>query len=122
MQSDKIIASFKSKYPGCEISCIPRLHPTEIICEVEPSSTHPDYSIAVVAIKKSAPHFHRIITETYEIIEGELVVHLNNVKHILHKGEKITISPEVHHWAEGDFTFVKVTSRPGWTLQDHFVV
>ncbi len=93
----------------------------EIICEVEPTSKHPNYSLAIAVIENSIPHYHKVIKEEYEVLKGELVMHLGNGKQILRTGDKITIGPNIVHWVEAKSAWIKCVSKPGWTIEDHFL-
>ena len=108
-------------YPGKKITKLPEIDPTEIICEVEPSYEHSDYSVAVACILKYAPHFHKLSTETYLVLKGELKIHIDDKVLIMNDGDTCTVNPHKVHWAEGDFTLVQVTSRPGWAPEDHIL-
>ncbi len=122
MTADEVMAYFQQTYPGQKVVALPDDNPTEIICEVDPASEHPNLNVAIAAIKASTPHYHIKSTETYEVLEGELHLHVGNTEISLHKGQSYVIKPHEIHHATGNFTLVKVTSRPGWTLDDHFLV
>lgn len=122
MNVDEVLAFFENVYPGKNVSMLPENEPTEIICEIEPSSEHPEYSVAVASICKSNPHFHRLSAETYLVLEGKLNLHVNNKVLHLNKGDSCTVQPHEIHWAEGNFTLTQVTSRPGWIPEDHIIV
>ena len=122
MNSEKIVRILASRYPGRNIVQLPPENPTEIICEVEPTSEHPDYSMAVAVIDKSEPHYHRVSTETYAVLRGRLTLKLANREVVLHPGVNYAISPNTVHSAEANAAWVRVTSRPGWTPEDHILV
>ncbi len=122
MDAKKIVDAFLFKYPGRNIVLLPPENPLEIICEIEPTSEHPDYSIAVAAIDKSEPHCHKASTETYEVLRGRLILKLANRNVILYPGMNYVILPKTVHSAEADAAVVRVTSRPGWTPEDHVLV
>jgi len=121
MDSKKVIFEIKKLYPGKTIVKIPENNPTEIICEIEPTKNHSNYSVAIAVINKSKSHKHIKSTETYEVIKGELNLFVENKKIILKKGEEYSVIPNKVHWAEGKETWVKVTSTPGWTIKDHLL-
>lgn len=121
MQADIVIKKLQELYPGKSIVKNNDLHPTEIICEIEPASAHPDYSIAIVVLDKSIPHVHQVTTELYEVLKGELTVTVNNRDHVLQEGDKLTILPGEFHFARGNETWFKTTSSPAWTLGDHII-
>jgi mannose-6-phosphate isomerase-like protein (cupin superfamily) len=123
----KIERAFKFKHPGRDIIMIPPENPTEIICEVEPTSEHPEYSVALVAIDSSEPHYHKLSTETYTVLKGALALKLSRKEVLLYPGISYVVPPNTVHSAEGDrtigdITIVEVTSRPGWTPEDHILV
>lgn len=122
MNSKKIIAEIKEKYPGKTIICDQKVNPNEIICEIDPSSKHPEKSIALVIVGKSKLHYHKISTEIYEAVKGELIVFINGKRNVLNEGEKITIKPGHIHSAEGKESWFLTHSRPGWRFDDHIVV
>ena len=64
MDSKKVIDELKRKYPGKKIIKNGEDNPSEILCEVDPSTNHPEYSLAVAVIDKSLPHSHKKTTET----------------------------------------------------------
>lgn len=122
LESEKIISGLNKEFPDKDVVAIPPNRPQEIICEVEPSSLHPDHSMAIAFINKSEPHRHSKTTETYHVEEGELTLFVDDEKLILRKGDSYTVKPGQIHWAEGNFTRVKVNSSPGWSPKDHILV
>lgn len=115
MNTKKIAEELHQKYPGKNVVIN---NAYEVICEVQPSA---EEGIAVAVIQKSLPHYHKVITETYEVIKGELTLFCNDKKHILKEGEKFTVKPGQIHYAEGNETWIKCYSKPGWTPKDHFL-
>lgn len=122
MNSIKIISTFEKMYPGRQIIKNPVTKTTEILCEVEPAGTHPQYSIAIAVIDKSIPHLHKVTSETYTVIRGTLKLHANDEIIELKRDQSYTIEPGVIHWAEGEETWVECLSRPAWTKEDHVLV
>lgn len=124
MIPEDIIKNLKSEFPGKAV--IPNsktnTNPEEIICEVDSSTGHSDFSLAVAYIKKSVPHRHIKAVETYEVEDGRLDLFLDGIKKTLNVGQSYTINPGVIHWTGGDWVRVKVSSKPGWTLNDHIFV
>lgn len=122
MNINKIVRQLKKDYPGKKI--IKNNSPvTEIICEIDPTFNHPEYSIAIAVIEKSTPHYHKETTEIYEVLKGNnLTVYKNNRKYLLKKGSRTTIKPNVIHWAEGKEIWVKITANPGWRKEDHILI
>jgi isopentenyldiphosphate isomerase/mannose-6-phosphate isomerase-like protein (cupin superfamily) len=121
MTAQGVLTHFQKVYPGKTILKLPDDNPTEIICEAEPSRYHPERSVAIAAIKSSAPHYHKESTEIYEVIEGHLDLYVDGELVRLFKGDSYTIHPGQIHYAKGEFTFVKTTSTPGWVFEDHIL-
>jgi mannose-6-phosphate isomerase-like protein (cupin superfamily) len=122
MNIDKVIFELQSQFPGKTIFPNQKENPTEILCEIEPASEHPEYSKAIAVIDRSIPHFHHETKETYKVLKGSLVVHISGVQHQLKEGESIVIEPGNVHWAEGSEVWVECYSEPGWTVGDHKIV
>lgn len=122
MTAREVLDHFKRTYPGKNIVCLPEDNPTEIICEVDPSSEHPEYNVAIAAIKQSAPHHHLEATETYKVLDGDLELIVDGESIKLSKGDTHDIKPPQVHSARGNFTIVEVSSMPGWTAEDHILV
>lgn len=119
MNTTEIIKELEKKYPGKFILKNNEINPTEIVCEIEPTQNHPDYSIVIAVIDRSIPHYHTKTIEEYEVIKGVLTLFVENRKILLHVGEKYTIPLNTIHHAEGVETWIKTTSHPGWTKEDH---
>jgi len=122
MKAEEIIKKLKSEFPGKSVIPNSEANPGEIICEVEPTNEHSDYSLAIAYIKKSSSHRHVKTIETYEVEEGQLDLYLDGVRNTLRTNQTYTINPGIIHWAEGNWTRVKVASKPGWTSDDHIIV
>ena len=95
---------------------------TELVCEIEPTSEHPEYSVAIAVINKSPKHKHNQTTETYKVIKGKLKLHVGGDMFELHEGDWYIIEPGQVHWAEGDAAWVECRSEPGWTVEDYITV
>ena len=119
MNKDKIVGELKKQFSGANVVFNDPQHPTEIICEVEPASQHPDYSVAIAVIDQSQPHYHKNTTEVYQVITGKLILTVDDIKIELVKGNQYTIKPKQVHSAKGQETWVKITSYPGWIAEDH---
>jgi mannose-6-phosphate isomerase-like protein (cupin superfamily) len=117
---------FQAYYRFARIVRIPHDNPLEIICEIDPTSKHPEISVALVAIDRSEAHWHpegiNGMAEQYFVVKGHLILHLGNRTLELKEGSTCIIPPNVVHWAEGDTTWVWVISTPGWTLGNHKLV
>ncbi len=122
MNVNGVISRLQIKYPGKNIVKNDINNPTEIICEIDPTSEHPDHNVAIVVLDKSKPHYHEKSTEIYEVLQGKLMVNKNGKEFILNIGEEIVINPTEKHFARGNETWFKVTSTPGWTLEDHILI
>jgi len=122
MGFQEVVDYFKKEYPDKNIVSLPQEDPAEIICEIEPAQNHPSYSKAVAAILKSKPHYHKQSAETYRVIKGELSLYVDGQCISLAEGETHLVRPGQTHYAEGNFTLVEVSSSPGWTLGDHYLV
>lgn len=115
----KVLAQLSSQYPNSKIIKLPENNPTEILVEIDPTQNHPDYSVAISIIDRSLPHYHKQVTELYEVLRGELSVFIDNVEHKLKEKDELEILPGTQHYAIGNETLVKCTARPGWTVCDH---
>lgn len=122
MNIPKVISRLNNEYPGKNIIKNDEEHPTEIIREIEPTENHPEHSIAIAVIDQSLPHYHKKTVETYEVMEGELIVIVDGTEYKLNKDEKLIIKPESIHSARGNQTIVRVSSKPGWTFEDHILI
>lgn len=124
MTLQEVTAYFDKNYPNARIIEIPEGNPLEIICEIDPSEQHPNYSVALAAISASKRHKHATATEAYEVISGTLLMEVDGSFNTLYEREKITVRPGQVHAATStvDYALVKVTSQPGWTEADHILV
>lgn len=122
MIASDITDALTRKYPSAAILKNDERNPTEIVCETDPASAHPQYSVAVAVIDRSLPHVHKVTTETYEVLKGRLTLVLNGKVILLETGDSAVVTPDTVHWAEGNSTWVSVRSEPGWTAADHIPV
>lgn len=122
MDVTRVLRELEDKYPGKKIIKNDENNTTEIICEIEPSTDHPEHSLAVAVVDRSFPHVHKKTKETYKVLKGALKIFKDGGEVILTEGEKITVIPEETHWAEGSETWVECYSEPGWTFEDHILV
>ena len=118
MQVDKVVTELNKLYPGKSIFKNDDTTTTEILCEIEPTSEHPDYSNAIAIIDKSIPHIHYKTTETYKVLKGELKLHIGNEVFTLKESQSHVINPNNVHWAEGNETWIECYSKPGRTIED----
>ncbi|MBU0975582.1 MAG: hypothetical protein ABIE03_04550 [Patescibacteria group bacterium] len=121
MQVKKILERLKREYPGKTIieNKNAKGITTEIICEIESTADHADYSVAIAVIDYSTIHCHNVITETYEVVKGSLKIFKGSKEYTLSKGQNIAIKPGEIHSNLGSETWVKVTSKPGWFIEDY---
>lgn len=121
MNKQLVLKKLKKLYPNKTIVCLPKNNPTEILCELEPSGKHTEYSLVVSVIDKSVEHYHLMTTEHYKVIKGELDLFVDGVKHHLAEGDEFVLKPKQRHYAIGSETWVECYSTPGWTAGDHFL-
>ncbi|HUW22231.1 MAG TPA: hypothetical protein VMW41_06230 [Candidatus Bathyarchaeia archaeon] len=121
MNPVKIQKKLERRYPGKKIIKNNGTNPTEILCEVDPSGNHPQYSLAVSVLDRSFPHVHWKATERYKVIKGKLKIFKDGQGYLLKAGEELTINPGEVHWAEGHETWIECYSEPGWVLEDHIL-
>jgi len=67
MNVQRIVKELEKKYPGKNIVLNTPAATTEIICETLPGD---DYSEAIAVVDSIRPHYHKELTETYEILKG----------------------------------------------------
>ena len=122
MNVTRVIKQLNDKYPGKAIFKNDEENTTEILCEIAPSSDHPEYSNAIAVIDKSVPHIHHKTKETYKVLKGELTLYVEEDVITLNEEDTYVIEPNKVHWAEGNETWVEAYSEPGWTYEDHVLV
>ena len=122
MNKKRVLSQLQERYPDRSVIALPDDNPTEILCEVEPTSEHPEYSKAISIIDSSVPHYHEKITETYKVLDGSLKVVVDGIVHELDEGDELTIQPGSIHYAIGDETWIECKSVPGWIKDDHILV
>jgi len=122
MDLKNVLQNLSQKYPKKKIILNSKNFPTEILCEIEPTADHPNYSVAIAVIDKTHPHKHLKTTEIYEVIKGELTLNVDGKITVIKSGEKITIKPNQIHQAQGKEAWIRVTSKPGWVREDHLLV
>lgn len=122
MNITDVIEELKKKYPGKKILLNNRQNCTEILCEVEPTLLHPSHSLAIAIIDKTTAHYHDTCEEIYKVIKGVLSISVADKKFVLNEGQSLVIKPGLVHEANGNETWVQVTSKPGWKQKDHHIV
>ena len=122
MDLEKVQKELKEKYPGNNIVVIEEGDYQEIICEIESSIDHPERSLAMAVVGRSQPHYHKVSTEVYEVVKGELIISIDGETQILNEGESLEIKPGIVHSAQGNECWFLTHSRPGWQLEDHILV
>lgn len=122
MNTTDVVAQLESKFPGKKIVIPYPTNPTEIICETEPATNHPEWSECVAVIEQSTPHKHAVTEEVYEVIEGELTITCDGEEFVRHQRERVSVPVGKVHSAKGNpVVWVRVFSKPGWTPEDHEV-
>lgn len=121
MHKQQVIDQLTRLYPSKNIVSLPEDNPTEIICEVEPTVEHPEYSKAVVVYDRSVPHYHVKTVETYTVLKGTAQVIIDGKVHELKQGDTCTIPVGSVHYCLGDEVWMECYSQPGWTAADHIV-
>ena len=108
MNVPKVVSLLRKKYPGKQIIKNKNIHGkvVEILCEIEPTEDHPEYSRAIAVIDSSILHVHKKLTETYKVIKGELLVFMADDNISIKKGESHTMKPGEIHANLGNETWV----------------
>lgn len=122
MDIKKITSALKKEYPGKNIIPNHKTNPTEIICEIDPSSKHPAYSSAIAVIDQTSPHYHERSAEIYYVLKGKLELMVEGARYSLNEDQYRVIPPGKVHFAKGKATWVLVYSEPGWQLSDSLEV
>lgn len=83
-------------------------------CEIGPAAwAH------AVDIDGAKPHYHKVGTELYYVLEGKGSVILDGVEHALKKGSLVHIPPGVIHGARGQMRLL-VVGIPDIAEEDYF--
>ena len=122
MNVQKVFEELKRKYPGKNIIINDPDNPTEVICEIEPASLNPERSVSVAVLDGKIKHFHGLSKVTYEVLKGILEITKGGKTNFLSEGQKVMLESEEYHMAKGKETWVKVTSEPAWTGEDHVMI
>lgn len=120
MNTHHVLRELSLRYPGKTIIPNRPTNPTEIICEIEPTHNHPEYSIAISVLDRSEPHLHKCTVETYMVLKGELDVFLNGILHKMKQGDTLVIPVNTVHYAVGNETWIECRSEPGWRADDMY--
>ncbi|MDE3046425.1 MAG: cupin domain-containing protein [Verrucomicrobiota bacterium] len=89
------------------------------------SSTNNKWSVALLEIKDSPRHFHRIEKEVFVVVHGVLDIEIDGLHHILSVGESITIPPNHTHQLKSvgkESTRVLCFSFPAFTPSDMYCI
>lgn len=121
MNVKKVVFELEQRYPGKKIIKNDEENPTEIICEVEPTTDHQEYSLAVAVIDETKSHHHQKTKEVYKIIKGKLLLTIDGKEHVLNEGDSFEILPGQVHSAQGNETWIEAYSTPGWVVEDHLL-
>lgn len=121
MNVESVLESLSSLYPGTKIiqNKDREGNVVEILCIVHTTKA---VSEIVAVVDRTLAHYHKHATEIYEIIRGKLILSKEKEKLLLQVGDHIQIDPGEVHSAEGQETWVRITSRPGWNILDHAIV
>lgn len=117
MESRKILVRHEGDAPRERSACgwRDRLISCEDV-ELEPAAwAH------AVDIDGAKPHYHKIATELYYVLEGSGAVNLDGVEHEVRKGSLLHIPPGVVHSARGKMR-VLVIGIPDIADTDYFEV
>ena len=97
----------------------------ETVYEMTTSTKGLPFSIAIADILQSTPHFHKLTTETYTVVQGMLEVSLDQNKYHLSPGDVIKILPNVIHSARSlgnEPARITVTTVPAFSPDDYYIV
>lgn len=121
-RSERILGKLRTMYPGANAFDVDG-RGQHFACEVEPTSYHPEYDLAVEIIVSTLPHKHLKSSQKYTVIEGELELHVDDQIVILKPNDTYTVLPGKVHWSKSPGEcLVEEVSRPGWTKEDHIAV
>ena len=87
----------------------------------EDAALEPAAWVHAVDIDGAKPHFHKVATELYYVLEGSGSVLLDGVEHEVRKGSLVHIPPGVVHSAIGRMR-VLVIGMPDISEADYFEV
>jgi hypothetical protein len=83
-------------------------HPSHTVYEICQDFDR-KWSIAIIDVKDSVPHFHKNGTEHFIVLSGQLKIELGNVTHILSTGQSVHIASEiVHHLGSANNQLVRI--------------
>lgn len=85
----------------------------------EDAESHPAAWAHAVDIDGAKPHFHKVATELYYVLEGEGTVTVDGEEHAVRKGSLVHIPPGVVHSATGRMR-VLVVGIPDIAEGDYF--
>jgi len=132
-----MIVELAKEYPGKKIICLPKKNPKEVICEIA-SAPDGSWSLAVVLIIRSVPHYHEKTKEVYHTLKGAVrVMNAAGTKRgtVLTQWQEgavkgiewessapMVLWPSLVHcaWAIGRYPAkVLVMATPAWSKLDH---
>jgi len=85
----------------------------------EDVSDEPAAWVHAVDIDGAKPHFHKVATELYYVLDGDGKVTLDGVDHEVRKGSLVHIPPGVVHSATGRMRIL-VVGIPDMSQDDYF--
>ena len=101
----------------------------EVVYELTTPEESPTRGIALADITRSVMHWHEVLTETYVLLSGGLIIKTianGRLQQIVltQSLESFVIEPHVIHSAEGmdgKPARILALSTPHWTPEDHFI-
>lgn len=130
MNKAKVIAELQKEFPGRQIFCIPQDsdNPTEIIC---PLNNIEGGSRAIAVVDQTAPKFHKVSTEIFTVLKGQLIIQTEQVNSngnresqakILSTGESFAVKPLTIYSLQGrgEEVWLQADTFPAWTPEDDF--
>jgi quercetin dioxygenase-like cupin family protein len=98
----------------------------ETVYEITTQRNNLPFGIAIADIEQSVPHFHRVTTETYTVVQGSIELALDDDRIEMHVGEVALIRPGVVHSARSigsdHAARITVTTIPEFSPDDYFPV
>ncbi len=116
-ENDRILVRHEEQTPRERSACGWR----DRLISREDVALEPAAWVHAVDIDGAKPHFHKVATELYYVLEGQGSVTLDGVPHEVHRGSLVHIPPGVVHSAIGRMR-VLVVGIPDISDGDYFEV
>lgn len=117
-----IIHKLQQQYPGKAVIDL-NGDGKHMVCEIEPTSDHPEYDRAIEVIIASKPHKHNYTKQIYTILTWHLDLYVDQDQIFLSPWDTHTIDPwQVHRASSEDQCIVEIHSTPWRTPDDHIPV